>query len=84
MIKYIGIPGVANGVILWMIDHNRVLYIPIETFVKLKEDGKKSYNIKMLGDPTYPAYEIPSKKLVKFMESDYSILEEIMNGKNQD
>ncbi len=64
-----------------MIDHEKVLYVPIETFIKLKEEDKKSYNIKMLGDENYPAYEIPSTKKRTFLTSDYSVLEEIANEK---
>ena len=48
------------------------MYIDIKTLEKLKEDGKKSYNIKMLEDNYYEAFEIPSKKLRTFMNSDYS------------
>lgn len=64
-----------------MVDHEKVLYIPIETFIKLKEGDKKSYNIKMLGDENYLSYEIPSVKKRTFLTSDYSILEEIANEK---
>ena len=81
LIKYKYIKGVVAGVILWLVNHDKVLYIPIETFIKLEEEGKKSYNIKMLGDPEYPAYEIPSVKKRTFLTSDYSVLEEIANGK---
>ena len=81
LVKYKDLPGVVNGVILWFIDHDKVLYIPIETFIKLKEEDKKSFNIKMVGDPNYLSYEIPSVKKIKFMTSDYSIMEDIANGK---
>ncbi len=81
MIKYKDITGAMVGVILWMVDHEKVLYIPIETFIKLKEEDKKSYNIKMFGDENYPAYEIPSVKKRTFLTSDYLVLEEIANEK---
>lgn len=64
-----------------MIDHEKVLYIPIDTFIKLKEEDKKSYNIKMLGDENYLVYEIPSVKKRTFLTSDYSVLEEIANDR---
>lgn len=64
-----------------MVDHNRVLFIPIDTFIKIKSEDKKSFNIKMLGDDNYPSYEILSVKKRVFLSSDYSILEEIANEK---
>lgn len=70
----VGIEGVRAGVILWMIDHDKVLYIPISTFTKLIQDGKKSFNIKMVEDQTYPHIVIPSIKKRVFMDSDYSCL----------
>ena len=81
LIKYKDLNGAMVGVILWMITHDKVLYIPIDTFIKLKEEDKKSYNIKMLGNENYPAYEIPSVKKRTFLTSDYSVLEEIANEK---
>ena len=81
MIKYKDITGAVVGVILWLVTHEKVLYIPIETFIKIKEEDKKSYNIKMLGDENYTAYEIPSVKKRTFLTSDYSVLEEITNEK---
>lgn len=38
---------------------------------KIKNEGKKSYNIKMLGNDEYSVFEIPSKKLRTFMNTDY-------------
>ena len=76
----VGIPGVRAGVILWMIDHKKVLYIPVSTFKKLKEDGKKSVNIKMLADKSYNIIEIPSTKKRVFMDSDYSCLKNLKDG----
>ena len=76
----VGLDGVRAGVILWMIDHDVVLYIPISTFTKLIEDGKKSFNIKMLADQTYPHVVIPSEKRRVFLDSDYSCLADLEEG----
>lgn len=46
----------------------------------MKEDGKKSINIKYLETQEYKIYEIPSKKLRVFMESDYSVLMNLKEG----
>lgn len=70
-----GKKGVRSGAVVWFYDHDKVLYIPVKTFEKLKNDGKKSYNLKKyLGGDEYPAIDIPSKKLRTFMDSDYSVM----------
>lgn len=76
----IGIPGVRAGVVIWFIDHKKVAYVPISTFVKLKEDGKKSFNIKMLGSEEYFSLEIPGKVKRLFIDSDYSVLKNLEDG----
>ena len=76
----VGIDGVRAGVILWMIDHDTVLYVPISTFTKLINDGKKSFNIKMVGDENYPSLVIPSVKKRVFMDSDYSCMADLPEG----
>lgn len=74
------IPGVRAGVVIWFIEHKKVVYVPISTFIKLKEDGKKSFNIKMLGDSKYFSLEIPGKIKRLFIDSDYSILKTLEDG----
>lgn len=71
----VGIKGVRVGVVLWFIDHDKIFYIPVSTITQMKNDGKKSINIKDIGD--YSIYEIPSIKKRVFLESDYSILKEL-------
>ena len=72
LIQYDDIPGVEPGVILWMVDHDKVLWIPISTFKRLKDENKKSFNIKMINE--YKCLELPSKKLRTFMSTNYSAL----------
>ena len=76
----VGIDGVRAGVVIWFIDHDSVLYVPISTFTKLIKDDKKSFNIKMVGQEEYPSVVIPSVKKRVFMESDYSCLTELEEG----
>ena len=83
LVKKVGIPGVRCGVVLWFIEHDKILYIPVSTFTKLYKDGKKSFNIKMIGDERYKSIEIPSKKLIHFMESDYSVLLNLTDEEGQ-
>ena len=74
MLQYKDISGLHAGVILWLLDHDLVLWIPIKTFEKLKIEDKKSFNVKMVDDPEYESLVLPSKKLRTFMETDYSKL----------
>lgn len=76
----VGIKGVRAGVILWFKDHDKVVYVPISSITKMKEDNKKSINIKMLEDDTYKIIEIPSVKKRVFLDSDYSVLKTLDEG----
>lgn len=74
----IGIPGVRAGVVLWLIDKDKVMYIPMSTVKQMKEDGEKSIGVRHLG--SYNIIEIPSVKKRVFMDSDYSILKSLKDG----
>ena len=80
LLEVANIKGIRSGVILWMIDHNIVVYLPIITIKKMKEDNKKSFNIKDLIDNKYRIIQIPSKKRRVFMDSDYTILKDLKEG----
>ncbi len=69
-----GIKGVKAGVVLWFKDHDKILYIPIETFEKLIKDNKKSYNIKYLNENEYKVIIIPTIKKRLFLSGDYTVL----------
>lgn len=75
LLTKVDIPGAIVGVFLWFYEHeDSVLFVPITTFRKLKEDGKKSYSIKMVGGNEYPSIKIPSVKKRTFYDSDYSVI----------
>ena len=76
----VGIPGVRTGVVLWMIDHKKVFYIPTATFLQLQEDGKKSFNIKMENDEKYFSLLIPGVEKRMYIDSDYSVLKNLEDG----
>ena len=83
MLEYKNIKGVRVGFVVWFVDHDKVLWIPVQTMEKIQKEGLKSYNIrKMLGNEEYPVFEIPSYKLRTFMKSNYSEL--INYGKSTD
>lgn len=71
LIKYKDLEGVHAGVVLWFRDHDRVVWVPIETFIQLKEEGAASFHVKMIDDPKYECLELPSKKLRAYMQTDY-------------
>lgn len=78
--RKVGIKGVRAGVILWFIDHSKVLYIPISSITQMMKDGKKSVNINMLEEKEYFMIDIPSKKRVLFLDSDYTVLTQLQEG----
>lgn len=53
----IGIKGVMAGVLIWFVDHDKVLWCDIEGIRNRVEEGIKSINIKDVGK--YNTYEIP-------------------------
>ena len=76
----VGIYGVRVGVVLWMIKHDVVVYLPTKTIQKMKLDNKKSFNIKELYNDKYRIIKIPSVKKRVFMDSDYSVLFDLEEG----
>ena len=79
LLPKVGIPGVRAGVVIWFIDHDKILYVPISTVKQMKKDGLKSVNIRTVLD-NYNVYEIPSVKKRVFCEGDYSILLNLKDG----
>lgn len=76
----VGIPGVRVGVVLWMVKHDTVVYLPTKTIQRMKAENKKSFNIKDLDNDTYRIIKVPSIKKRVFMDSDYSILFNLKEG----
>lgn len=74
----VGIKGVRAGVVLWFIDHDQVIYAPISTITKMKNDGKKSINVKELDD--YHLIKLPGQKKRVFVECDYRVLKDLNEG----
>lgn len=77
----VGIPGVRAGVVLWLYEKDvGIIYIPISTITKMKEEGKKSFGIKHLNNIEYPSIILPSKKRRIFYDTDYSPLTQLPDG----
>ena len=79
LLQKVGIPGVRCGVVLWLYEKDVVMYIPISTIKKMKEEGKKSVGLKAI-EEGYNIKIIPSIKKKVFMDSDYSCLLELKDG----
>lgn len=78
LLPYVGIPGVRVGVVLWLIDKDKIFYIPISTVIQMKIKNKKSISYKDIDK--WRIIEIPSIKKVVFMDSDYSVLDILEEG----
>ena len=76
LVSYVGKQGIRVGVVLWLYEKDKVFYIPISTITKLKKDGEKSVGIRHLDN--YAIVEIPSRKLRVYMESNYKILNSVL------
>lgn len=74
-----GKKGVFPLVIVWFIDHDKVIAFPIETIEQMKKEGLKSINIKTYNN--YDCLEIPSIRKRVFMDSDYRYLFEYLENK---
>lgn len=73
MIKELNKPGVQVGVMLWLYEKDKVLYIPISIIQCLKQHGEKSVGLRHLTGQ-YNIIDIPAKKLIHFMKCDFSCL----------
>ena len=76
----VGIKGVRAGTIIWFREHDEILYVPISTITKMKNDGKKSVNILKSREEGYRIITIPSKRKRVFLDSDYSCLQDLQEG----
>ena len=72
--KYKDIKGLGAGVIIWFTDYDKVIYVPIQTFIQCVDEGKKSISIKDAEEHKYVIYELNSEKKRTFLQTDYSIL----------
>lgn len=76
----VGIPGVRAGVILWLIDKDRLIYLPIDTVTKIKAQGVQSFNPDKWDKNEYKYLDIPFNKKRVFLQGDYSILKTLQDG----
>ena len=46
LLQYAGIKGLRAGIVLWFLEHDEIVYVPVKTVAQMIKDGKKSINIK--------------------------------------
>lgn len=69
------ITGVIAGVVVWFIDHDLTVFVPIQELVRLQEQGNKSLNVKhILNHEVEYVYFVGKKKRVLFDYDVFSIL----------
>ena len=76
LLAYAGTPGIRAGVVLWMIQYDVVVYLPVIFIKYLKDNDYKSFNVKMLKDENLNKMFLilPSTKKRVFLDTDYSSL----------
>ena len=74
LLEYKDCKNTFPGVMLWLSEKDKVMWISITEMEKMIKDGKKSIGIKMLTDKSYNIIEIPSEKKRVYLDSDYTVL----------
>lgn len=75
LLAYEGMKDVIPGVIVWFMEKDRVIWVPLNTMTQMKKDGEKSIKLsKLYPGSNYYYLEIPAKKLRVFMQCDYKLI----------
>ena len=75
LIKFVGVDGLYCAVIIWFVDHDKILYVPIDAFRELIDNGYRSVNINKLEQLNNRYVDVPVTKKRIMCEGDYSFLE---------
>lgn len=68
------IKGVKAGVLIWYVDCDIEIFVPIKSFERIVKEDFKSINIKTLDLEEYGITKIPGTKKRVFLDCDYSCL----------
>lgn len=68
------------GVLLWFSSFDIVVWLNISEIKKMKDDGLKSFNVKMVDKCDYLVYNIPATKMRTYMKCDFTIFNTIEKG----
>lgn len=80
LVEKLGIPGVRVGVVIWFRSHDSILYVPISTIKKMKEDNKKSVNINTIDKDGYRYINIPTEVKRILPTGNYNVLLSMKDG----
>ena len=78
------IKGVKAGVLIWYVDCDTEIFVPIKSFERIVKEDFKSINIKTLDLEEYGITKIPGTKKRIFLDCDYSCLFEYNKDANSD
>lgn len=68
LLSKVGVKGVIPGVVVWFVDYDKTLFVPIDEIRKAKEKGVNSINMNNVED--YDVLEIDGRKKRVFFEYD--------------
>ena len=77
LMTLVHIPKLMSGIILWLYDKDKVIFVPTISIAKMKKDGIKSFNPDKISKHKYYYVNVPSVKLRTYMNSDYTVLQNI-------
>lgn len=77
LLTYQDLEGVEIGLIIWFIEHDKIVYVPLEVVTQMMNDGEKSVNINKLKD--YKVTQVPTVKKRVFLQGDYSFMAQPIN-----
>ena len=80
LLPYAGKNGVRAGIVLWFLEHDTIVYVPVKTVEQMIKDGKKSINIKDVSNTVYNIKIIPSTKKRVYFDSDYTLFATLQEG----
>ena len=83
MLEKSNIYGVLAGVIIWWVDKDLTVFVPIKEIQRLKDEDNKSISANAVLDGYIWCYEIPGKKKRVFFDYDMQkFLEDVQSGKD--
>lgn len=72
LLTYKDLENVYPGILIWFSDHDKIIFCPIGEAEKMRKDGLKSINIKLIESNKYLLYNIPVTKKRVFLNADFN------------
>ena len=80
LLEYKDIEDVYPGILLWLSEKDKVLWVGINDMEKLYKAGEKSIGLRQLGDSNYSIIDVPVNKLQIYVEPDLTYLVDKLVG----